>query len=386
MRRRQLSMALSSGSSSRPVQRSLKRLAAPVFALGLLASCQSVPEQSEAKALAVTPPPDVLPSPVTSKPWLMATASVSDLDRTARFFQDIGGYETLYRGPLEASELAALDLPTEASAEVLTLRAPGSDAGYVRLIRFDNVGRKLLTRPGARAWDTGCFWSFMVRANDIERIYDDAIAMGWGTETPIAPLSFNGSELSIVVFKGPDGLQVQAYERLNRPPPEGFTPFERISRPFNIMQMTRDREAVRVLMEDVLGFNRVWYGAPYTDEEPTLMPLGIPQNLTTSVPYKAGIFTPQTQTLYGRMEYIEIDGLDGFDYADRCAAPNLGWLSVTYPVESGAAAKELIRSRGWTIEHEGYDTNRPSFGPMSIFSIKAPDGAAIEFAEQAPTR
>ena len=312
----------------------------------------------------------------------MATASVSDIDRTARFFREIAGYETVYRGPLDASEIAALELREGASGEVMTLRAPGSDAGYVRLIRFDNAGRKVPTRPGARAWDTGCIWSFMVRAYDIERVYDDAIALGWGTETQIAPLSFNGSELSIVVFKGPDGLQVQAYERLNRPIPDGFTPFERLSRPFNIMQMTRDREAVRVLMEDVLGFRRVWYGPPYVDTEPVLMPLGIPQNLTTSVPYMAGIFSPQTQTLYGRMEYIEIDGLDGFDYADRCRAPNLGWLSVTYPVNSVDEARKRIISRGWKIKHEAYRSTRPSFGDLKIFSIKAPDGALIEFVEK----
>lgn len=359
------------------MKRSLKMLAAPVFALGLFASCQA---ELANPAPAVTPPPDPLPSPVVTQPWLMATASVSNLDRTAAFFRDIGGYETLYRGPLDPAEVAALNLPEDATGEVMTLRAVGSDAGYVRLIRFDNAGRKVPTRPGARAWDTGCFWSFMVRADDLEAIYDDAIALGWNTETPIAPLSFNGSELNIVVFKGPDGLQVQAYERLNRPIPEGFTPFERLSRPFNIMQMTRDREAVRVLMEDVLGFDRVWYGPPYTDDEPVLMPLGIPQNLTTSVPYKAGIFSPQTQTLYGRMEYIEIDGLDGFDHADNCRAPNLGWLSVTYPVESAADAKALIMERGWPIEQDRYTTHRPSFGTLDVFAIKAPDGAMIEFA------
>ena len=174
---------------------------------------------------------------------------------------------------------------------------------------------------------------------------------------------------------------MQAYERLNRPIPEGFTAFERLSRPFNIMQMPRDREAVRELMEDVLGFERVWYGPPYVDEQPTLMPLGIPQNLTTSIPYKAGIFTPQTQTLYGRMEYIEIDGLDGFDYAQRCQAPNLGWLSVTYPVDSVEAAKAMIVSRGWAIEQDIYAAERPSFGDLKLFLIKAPDGATIEFAE-----
>ena len=371
-------MALNSALSSNPVPELMKRLTASVFALGLFSSCQVALNE----APTVTPAPDPLPSPVVTQPWIMATASVSDLDRTAQFFIDIGGYETVYRGPLDRAEIDALDLVNGASGEVLTLRAPGAEAGFVRLIRFDDAGRKVPTRPGARSWDTGCFWSFMVRANDMEAIYDDAIAMGWGTETPIAPLSFNGSELNIVVFKGPDGLQVQAYERLNRPPPEGFTPFDRLSRPFNIMQMTRDREAVRVLMEDVLGFARFWYGPPYTDDEPTLMPLGIPQNLTTSVPYMAGIFSPQTQNLYGRMEYIEIEGLDGFDYADRCKAPNLGWLSVTYPVDAVADAKDMIESRGWPIEQDIYQTQRPSYGDVEVFSIKAPDGAMIEFVER----
>ncbi|MEL7042150.1 MAG: hypothetical protein AAGL90_11545 [Pseudomonadota bacterium] len=353
------------------------RVAALVSALGLLASCQGGAETEPQ----VTPAPEPLPSPITTQPWLMATASVSDLEQTARFFTEIGGYEEVYRGPLDAAEIEAAGLNEEASGEVLTLRAPGSKDGFVRLVRYDDAGRKVPTRPGARAWDTGCFWSFMVRAYELEAIYDDAIAMGWGTETPIAPLSFNGSELNIVVFKGPDGLQVQAYERLNRPVPEGYTPFERLSRPFNIMQMTRDREAVRELMEDVLGFQRVWYGKPRVDQEPVLMPLGIPQNLTTSVPYKAGIFTPQTQTLYGRMEYIEIDGLKGFDYAERCQAPNLGWLSVTYPVDSVSETKATIGARGWAIEQDIYKTHRPSFGSFEIVSIKAPDGAMIEFAE-----
>lgn len=371
-------MVSSLASNSKRVQIFPIRLTASVFALGLFASCQA-PANVQAE---VTPPPEPLPSPITTQPWLMATASVSDLDQTARFFKEIAGYEIVYRGSLDQTEIDALGLQDDATGEVLTLRAPNSDAGYVRLIRFDDAGRKVPTRPGARAWDTGCFWSFMVRANDLESVYDDAIGMGWGTETLIAPLSFNGSELNIVVLKGPDGLQVQAYERLNRPIPEGFTPFERLSRPFNIMQMTRDRKAVRVLMEDVLGFDRVWYGAPYVDEEPTLMPLGIPQNLTTSVPYKAGIFSPQTQSLYGRMEYIEIDGLDGFDHADRCHAPNLGWLSVTYPVASVEAASTVIQSRGWDIEHPSYETERPSYGALKVFSIKAPDGALIEFAEQ----
>lgn len=361
----------------KPLIATVRRLAAPAFALGLLASCAALAEEPVDEPAQAAE----IPSPVTTSAWSEAVISVSDLDQTARFFREIGGYETVWQGALGYEEIEAFGLPDTASGEALLLLAPNADSGYIRLVRFDNAGRKVPTRPGARAWDMGCFWSVMVRAHDLDAIYDDAIAMGWGTETPIAPLSFNGSELRIVVFKGPDGVQVQSYERLNRPIPEGFTPFERLSRPFNIMQMTRDRDAVRELMVDVLGFDTFWFGPPHLDEEPTLMPLGIPQNLTTSVPYKAGIFSPQTQSLYGRMEYIEIDGLDGFDYEDRCRAPNLGILSVSYPVKRIDEALETIVSRGWEIEHGPYTVDRLPYGLTRAFTIKAPDGATIEFTQ-----
>lgn len=310
----------------------------------------------------------------------MATASVTDLDRTARFFREIGSYETVWQGPLDAAEVAAFGLPDAASAEAVILAAPGSRHGWVRLVRFDNAGRKVPTRPGARAWDTGCIWSLMVRAEGMDSIYDDAIAMGWWTQTPITDLTFGDSQLKVVVFQGPDGLQVQAYERLSPPLPEAFGPFDRISQPFNIMQMSRDREAVRVLMEDVLGFGRFWYGAPYTDNEPTFMPLGIPRNLTTSVPYKAAIFEPAPGE-FGRMEYIEIDGLEGHDHAERCAAPNLGWLSVTYPVTDAGLAEADIAARGWPIASPGREMSRGPYGLVTVFSIRSPDGAWIEFQQ-----
>ena len=40
-------------------------------------------------------------------------------------------------------------------------------------------------RPGSRAWDTGCYFSLMVRMKGMPSIYDDAIRLGWWTETPI---------------------------------------------------------------------------------------------------------------------------------------------------------------------------------------------------------
>jgi len=243
------------------------------------------------------------------------------------------------------------------------------------------AGPRRPTRPGARAWDTGCYWSVMVRAKDLQSIIDDAIAMGWWTETSMAYLEFGPSKLNVVVLKGPGGMQVQAYERLTTPLPAGFPDFERISQPFNLMQMTRDREAVRELLVDVMGFDTFWFGPPYTDPEPTVMPLGIPQNLTTRVPYKAGIFYPVPGE-FGRMEAIEIDGLDGEDHAARCVAPNLGILRVSYPVEDLASARKRFEGTSYRIVSEIAETERPPSGRVRAFTIAAPDGGQIEFFER----
>ena len=118
-------------------------------------------------------------SPITTSAWQEAVVSVTDIDRTAAFFVEIGGYEEKWRGDVDPTEVAAWGLTTEASAEALLLGPAGQETGLVRLVRFDNAGRKQPTRPGARAWDTGCYFSLMIRMKGMQAIYDDAIAMGW---------------------------------------------------------------------------------------------------------------------------------------------------------------------------------------------------------------
>ena len=106
--------------------------------------------------------------PVTGEPWREAVISVTDPDVTARFFKEIGGYEELGRGVLSDSAIAAWGLAPEATGEYLLLRAPmGGDFGHVRLVSFANAGRRVPMRPGARAWDTGCYFSTMIRVKDI---------------------------------------------------------------------------------------------------------------------------------------------------------------------------------------------------------------------------
>jgi len=324
----------------------------------------------------------VTAEPITDKPWREAVLSVTDPDVTARFFKEIGGYEELGRGSVSASSIAAWGLDPEATGDYLLLRAPmGGDFGHIRLVSFENAGRRVPMRPGARAWDTGCYFSMMIRVKDMQSIYDDAIRLGWWTETPITALNFGTSDLRVVIYRGPDGVQVQTYDRLSPPLPEAIPDFERMTAPFNMMQMVADRDVAYDFFTQTLGFDTFYKGKPYTAKTPTPTPIGIPLSLTTSVPYRAGIVYPVAGE-FGRMEMIEVMGIQGFDYSHQCEAPNLGILAVRYPVADIDAAKALIEARGGSLWRDTSTVQLGEIGEVELFSVKTPDGSIMQFFEE----
>ena len=324
----------------------------------------------------------VTAEPITDKPWREAVLSVTDPDVTARFFKEIGGYEELGRGSVSASSIAAWGLDPEATGDYLLLRAPmGGDFGHIRLVSFENAGRRVPMRPGARAWDTGCYFSMMIRVKEMQSIYDDAIRLGWWTETPITALNFGTSDLRVVIYRGPDGVQVQTYDRLSPPLPEAIPDFERMTAPFNMMQMVADRDVAYDFFTQTLGFDTFYKGKPYTAKTPTPTPIGIPLSLTTSVPYRAGIVYPVAGE-FGRMEMIEVMGIQGFDYSHQCEAPNLGILAVRYPVADIDAAKALIEARGGSLWRDTSTVQLGEIGEVELFSVKTPDGSIMQFFEE----
>jgi predicted enzyme related to lactoylglutathione lyase len=218
----------------------------------------------------------------------------------------------------------------------------------------------------------------MIRVKNMQSIYDDAIRLGWWTETPITALKFGESDLRVVIYRGPDGVQVQTYDRLSPPLPETIPDFERMTAPFNMMQMVADRDVAYDFFTQVLGFDTFYKGKPYTAKTPTPTPIGIPLSLTTSIPYRAGIVYP-VEGEFGRMEMIEVMGIDGFDYADQCDAPNLGILAVRYPVADIERAKSQVLARGGAITRDIATASLGGVGTVELFSLKTPDGAIMQF-------
>ncbi len=108
------------------------------------------------------------------------------------------------------------------------------------------------------------------------------------------------------------------------------------------------------------------------------MPLGIPVNLTTEIPYRAGIVYPVAGE-FGRMETIEIMGLEGRDYAERCDAPNLGILAVRFEVDRAENAIKELEDRGATLEAPLRRATVPPYGDIRLFDLKTPDGEIVQF-------
>lgn len=314
---------------------------------------------------------------LTQWPWREAILSVTDIDKTATFFERLGGYITHHEGDLSDTELVSWGLSKGAKGRYRVIGPSMAETGLVRLIDFDDAGSQEPMRPGARAWDTGCYFSLMVRVKGIESLYREAIELGWWTETPIAPLEFGDSDLRIVIFKGPDGVQIQSYERLAPALPDAVGPFDQMTRPFNIMQMVEDHGRAYHFFTEVLGFESFYTGPPVKSPRPVISPIGIPWSMTTEVGYQAGIVYPIPGE-YGRMEMIQVHGLDGHDYRDRCKAPNLGILAVRFP----ASNLDLIAAR---LDHAAVSYQRHpmidlgDLGEIELLTTQSPDGALIQF-------
>lgn len=309
-----------------------------------------------------------------SEPWREAVLSVRDPHQAARLFLEIGGFEVVAQGRVDQRELVYWQLPAATKADFLLLRAPNTDHGFLRFVRFNGLDQTPI-RVGARAWDTGGYYSLMMRAHQLDAVYAEALALGWLAESEPVQFNFPPSVLKNVVLKGPDGINIALYERLE-PPLDGFWQFNRLSQPFNAMQMVADIDRADAFFTNVLGMSHFWAG-DFLDPEPAPNNFGLPHNLTTTTPRRTRILQPR-QGETGRLELMEFAGLSGRDLSERASPPNLGIVSVRYPVADLAASKAIIEAAGGVIWRGPMVLELPPYGTVEMLALRAPDGAIVE--------
>lgn len=83
----------------------------------------------------------------------------------------------------------------------------------------------------------------------------------------------------------------------------------------------------------------------------------------------------------GSVEPIQIAGLEGNDYSAGCVAPNLGILSLRFPVKNIEAYAKQLCDKFVEIEVQPTQMTIKPYGKVKLMQIKSPDGAILEFFE-----
>ena len=316
------------------------------------------------------------PSLVRAQPtdgWTEAVVSVREFAPTERLFTELGGWRLADEGAVSKDMLGYWRLPEAAAGSYRRICAPQAEVGCIRLIRFTGVEQEPI-RPAARAWDTGGIFSLMVRSDDVPALYEEALEMGWWAESPPIRFQFGTSDLRNVVLTGPNGIHVAAYERIS--PDFTAFPVGRISQVFNTMRMVRNQPGAKAFYEK-LGF-KPRFDSDYEPLEPAWSNFGIPRNFTPIIRRKAAAMQPWDGE-WGRVEVMQIVGFEGRDHSERARPPNLGILSVRYPVANLAAYRQMLEGRGIEIAYSARDIDIGGLGKADIFAVRAPDGALTEF-------
>ncbi len=310
-------------------------------------------------------------------PWTEAVISVSDVAPFARLLGDIGGWRRTASGRLDGAEIAYWRLPASATGRFERWCAPGVDTGCLRLVVFGNVPQQPI-RLAARAWDPGGIYSIMMRSDDLPALFDRAIKAGWWAESPVIRFNFGGSDLRNVVLTGPHGINFAVYQRLS--PPFTAFPLGLISQGFNSMRMVASRPRARDFYRQQLGFGLVFDGdgTNAIGSQPEPSNFGIPLNYTLKALRAAAALGPVPGET-GRVEVMQITEFAGIPQGERARAPNLGILSVRYPVRDLPAYRRALAAAGVEPVQAGQAIAVTGAGRTDLIAVADPDGNLTEF-------
>ncbi len=310
------------------------------------------------------------------EPWTEVVVSVSDLEESSSWLIEDGGWRVVEEGAVDASELAYWKLPKGMTAAFRHICAAKADTGCIRFIRFDGVDSQRPIRRTARPWDTGGIFSIMLRSEDTPALYEAAIARGWWAESEPYRFSFGGSDLVNVVIRGPHGVNYALYER-EAPAFTGF-PVGRLSQAFNTMRMVKDQPASLAFYRDTLGLD-VLFDAPFTDPEPRSNNFSVPANLATTLVRRAAVVQPELPGETGRIEVMQFEGFEGRDLSAHASPPNLGIISVRYPVALLGEYYSYLEGQGIEFAYAADQISVPGLGQVDMIAVRDPDGSLTEF-------
>ncbi len=109
--------------------------------------------------------------------------SVTDPNRVARIYTELGGWEVSHQGRAHQSLAAFWNVPPDTILDEVVVGPPGKSWGWLRLVKFHGVDQQHM-RPSAQSWDTGGLYDIDVLVHDLDAKFAALQALGY-TPMPI---------------------------------------------------------------------------------------------------------------------------------------------------------------------------------------------------------
>jgi catechol 2,3-dioxygenase-like lactoylglutathione lyase family enzyme len=212
---------------------------------------------------------------------------------------------------------------------------------------------------------------------DIDRKIKEAEAFGWNITTKPILYDFGNFKVKEGLLKGPDGVELALIQRIE-PPLEGWPNLREFSRQFNSSQVVRDIDVSIDFYINKLGWKVYMKSFEVGKTEVNL--LGVPPAFNKQTVHKVCIVQPEG-TNEGSVELIQIDGITGQDFSSFATPPNLGILTLRFPVKSMVTFVGQIKKVGVKIEIEPQIETIKPYGKVKIMALRSPDGVWLEFYE-----
>ena len=307
-----------------------------------------------------------------------AVFSVSDADQYTDFLVETAGWKILHEGPVPFGLMQAWRLPDAASAREVVLGNPGTDRGFVRIVQIDGVEQRQI-RSSAQSWDTGGWFDVNSRVLDMEGKFREFQERDWQAVSDPVQFTFGPFVVKEWLVRGPDGIVFALIERV-QPPLDGYPYLREMSRLFNATQIVTDMEAAKHFYVEQLGFE-IYLENSGPSKSPGPNVLGMPHNIAAEVPRHVAIVHPDA-TNEGSVELLQFEGLQGADFSERAVPPNLGILTLRFPVKDIDAFEKLAAIEGFDVEMPPTRLRMRPYGNVTIMAIRGPDGVWLEFFEK----
>jgi catechol 2,3-dioxygenase-like lactoylglutathione lyase family enzyme len=298
-----------------------------------------------------------------------AVFSVYDLKKETQFYEQIAGWKVIDKSKNQTNKAWG-----EYIYDEVLLKNDGDESGFLRLVKFKNVSQKVM-RSGAKSWDYGGHFDIDVRVKDLEKKKTQMQQYGWMAFGLTERYQFGKFDVSEVLMQDANGIVIAMIQR-HSPPLEGWNNLREFSFIFNSAQIVKDIEKSGEFYAKI-GFKQ--YMKSYTKGRGDNI-LGIPKSIDPQTEHRVVIMHPEGKNT-GSVEPIQIEGLGGDDYSENCVAPNLGILSLRFPVKNIDGYSKQLRDKFVKIEVEPTEMQLKPYGKVKLMQIKSPDGAILEFFE-----